>query len=136
MTSSRPVVTTRTDVNVAIVLLLLAESTLFFTFLFIVGPIPMPERLLPLAAVLTLCAALYWEHDWAGWALLPPVAFRAWNIVLLIAAAWGLGRTGTALFLTFIILAELFAAFILIDSYVVRRPRPSAIGQQKSLLTH
>jgi hypothetical protein len=41
--------------------------------------------------------------------------------VLLIAAAWGLGRTGTALFLTFIILAELFAAFILVDSYFVQQ---------------
>ncbi|HKA58457.1 MAG TPA: hypothetical protein VKD28_07565 [Gemmatimonadales bacterium] len=134
--SSSPVVTTRTDVNIAIVLLLLAEATLFFTFLFIVGPIGTFERLLPLAVVLTLSATLYWEHDWARWALLAPVAFRAWNVVLLIAAAWGLGRTGTALFLTFIILAELFAAFILIDSYVVRRPRPSAIGPQKSVLTH
>jgi hypothetical protein len=34
-----------------------------------------------------------------------------------------LGRTGTALFLTFIILAELFAAFILVDGYMVRRQR-------------
>jgi hypothetical protein len=41
--------------------------------------------------------------------------------VPLVAAAWGLGRTGIALYLTFFILAELFAAFILVESYVVRR---------------
>jgi hypothetical protein len=111
----------RTDVTTAIVLLLLAEATLFFTFLFITGPIATLTRLLPLAVVLVLCAALYWGQEWARWALLGPVAFRVWRIVLLIAAAWGLGRTGIALFLTFIILAELFAAFILIDSYIVRR---------------
>ncbi|HJS43763.1 MAG TPA: hypothetical protein VJ755_09845 [Gemmatimonadales bacterium] len=128
MTSTSPVVTTRTDVNVAIALLLLAEASLFFTFLFIVGPIATQERLLPLAVVLTLCAMLDRQHDWARWGLLAPVAFRVWKVVLLVAAAWGLGRTGTALFLTFISLAEMFAAFILIDSYVVRRPRPRAIG--------
>jgi hypothetical protein len=49
-----------------------------------------------------------------------------WKLVLLIAAAWGLGRTGIALFLSFITLAELFAAFILLDSYLVRRQRLSA----------
>ena len=121
MTSMSPVAAKRTDVTAAIVLLLLAEATLFFTFLFITGPIATLARLLPLAVVLVLCAALYWGQDWARWGLLVPVAFRVWRIVLLIAAAWGLGRTGTALFLTFIILAELFAAFILVDSYLVRR---------------
>jgi len=34
------------------------------------------------------------------------------------AAAWGLGRTGIALFLTLIILVELAAAFILLDRYL------------------
>jgi hypothetical protein len=120
MTSMRLVATTRTDITAAIALLLLAEATLFFTFLFIIGPIGTLGRLLPLVAVLVLCAALYWGQDWARWALLAPVAFRVWKVVLLVAAAWGLGRTGIALFLTFIVLAELFAAFILLDSYVVR----------------
>ena len=115
----------RKDLTAAIALLLLAEATLFFTFLFIVGPIPTLTRLAPLAVVLILCAALYWGHDWARWALFAPIAFRVWRVVLLIAAAWGLGRTGTALFLTFIIVAELFAAFILLDSYLVRRQRLS-----------
>ena len=115
--------TNRTDVTTAMVLLLVAEATLFFTFLFIIGPFATPSLLLPLVAVLVLCAALYWGQDWARWALLAPVAFRAWRIVLLVAAAWGLGRTGIALFLTLIMLAELFAAFILIESYVVRRQR-------------
>ena len=128
MTPTSPVVTTRTDVNVAIAILLLAEAALFFTFLFIVGPIATLERLLPLAVVLALCAMLYRQQDWARWGLLAPVAFRVWKVVLLVAAAWGLGRTGTALFLTFISLAELLAAFILIDSYVVRRLRPRTIG--------
>jgi hypothetical protein len=118
-----PVVAKPTDVTTAIVLLLLAEATLFFTFVFIIGPIATPARLLPLAVVLVLSAALYWGRAWARWGLLAPVAFRVWRIVPLIAAAWGLGRTGIALFLTFIILAELFAAFILIDSYLVRRQR-------------
>lgn len=113
--------TNRTDVTAAMVLLLVAEATLFFTFLFIIGPFATPLLLLPLVAVLVFCAALYWGQDWARWALLAPVAFRAWRIVLLVAAAWGLGRTGIALFLTLIMLAELFAAFILIESYVVRR---------------
>ena len=75
----------------------------------------------PLAVVLVLCAALYRGQDWARGALLAPIAFRVWRVVPLIAAAWGLGRTGTALFLTFIILAELFAALILLDSYFARR---------------
>lgn len=105
----------------AIVLLLLAEATLFFTFLFIIGPIGTLARLVPLALVLVLCTALYHRQEWARWGLLAPVAFRVWKVVPLIAAAWGLGRTGVALFLTFIILAELFAAFILVDTYVVRR---------------
>ena len=123
MTSMSPVAVKSTDVNAAIALLLFAEATLFFTFLFIIGPIATLARLLPLAVVLVLCAALYWGQNWARWALLIPVAFRVWKIVLLIAAAWGLGRTGTALFLMFIILAELFAAFILVDPYLARRQR-------------
>jgi hypothetical protein len=112
---------TKTDVKAAIVLLLVAEATLFFTFLFIIGPIATPERLVPLAVVLVLCTALYRGQEWARWGLLAPIAFRVWKVVLLVAAAWGLGRTGIALFLTFIILAELFAAFILLDSYLMRR---------------
>ena len=123
MTSMSPVAVKRSDMTAAIVLLLLAEATLFFTFLFIIGPIATLARLLPLAVVLVLCAALYWGQDWARWGLLAPVAFRVWTIVPVMAAAWGLGRTGTALFLMFIILAELFAAFLLVDSYLVRRPR-------------
>ena len=117
MPSSSDAVATRT----AIVLLLLSEATLFFTFLFIIGPIGTLARLLPLALVLVLCTALYRGQEWARWGLLAPVAFRVWKVVPLIAAAWGLGRTGIALFLTFIILAELFAAFILLDNYLVRR---------------
>ena len=123
MTSMSPVAVKRTDMTAAIVLLLLAEATLFFTFLFIIGPIATLARLLPLVVVLVLCAALYWGQDWARWGLLAPVAFRVWTIVRLIAAAWGLGRTGIALFLMFIILAELSAAFLLVDSYLVRRQR-------------
>ena len=123
MTSMSPVAVKRTDVNAAIALLLLAEATLFFTFLFIIGPIATLARLLPLAVVLVLCSALYWGQNWARWALLIPVAFRVGKIVLLIAAASGLGRTGTALFLMVIMVAELFAAFILVDSYLVRRRR-------------
>lgn len=126
MTSLSLVATKRTDVTAAIALLLLAEATLFFTFLFIIGPIATLPRLLPLAVVLVLCAALYWGQDWARWGLLAPVAVRVWRIVLLIAAAWALGRTGIALFLTFVILAELFAAFILVDSYLVQRQRLGA----------
>ena len=120
-----PVAPTRADQTVAIVLLLVAEATLFFTFLFFIGPIATLARLLPLALVLVLCTALYRGQEWARWGLLVPIAFRVWKVVLLIAAAWGLGRTGIALFLTFIVLAELFAAFILLDSYVVRRQRLS-----------
>jgi hypothetical protein len=121
MTSSSPVATPKTDVTTAIILLLLAEATLFFTFLFIIGPIATVARLLPLVVVLVLCVALYWGQDWARWAILAPVAFRVWTAVLLTGAAWGLGRTRTALFLTLIILAELAAAFILLDGYLSRR---------------
>src|SRR2546423_12656426 len=123
MTSMIPVAVKRTDMTAAIVLLLVAEATLFFTFHFIIGPIGTLARLLPLVVVLVLCATLYWGQDWARWGLLAPVAFRVWTVVRLIAAAWGLGRTGTALFLMFIILAELFAAFLLVDSYLARRQR-------------
>lgn len=121
-----PVALTRADQTVAIVLLLVAEATLFFTFLFFIGPIATLARLLPLAIVLVLCTALYRGQEWARWGLLVPIAFRVWKVVPLIAAAWGLGRTGIALFLTFIVLAELFAAFILLDSYLLRRQRLSA----------
>jgi len=120
-----PVAPPRADVTVAIVLLLLAEATLFFTFLFIIGPIATLARLLPLAVVLVLCTALYRRQEWARWGLLAPAAFRVFKVVPLIAAAWGLGRSGIALFLTFIVLAELFAVFILLDSYLVRRESPS-----------
>src|SRR5439155_779640 len=82
---------------------------------FVVGPIATLARLLPLAAVLVLCAALYWGQNWARWALLAPVGFRVWRLSLLTATAWGLGRPGIALFLTLIILVELAAAFILLD---------------------
>ena len=126
MTSSRPVATTRTDVRIAIALLLLAEATLYFTFLFTVGPITTPERLVPLAVVLVLCAALYWGQHWAQWAVLVPIAFRVRKLVLLTAAAWGVGRAGTALFLTLIVLAELAAAFILLDSYLRRAAKSRA----------
>ncbi len=51
MTTSTRVAMTRTDVSAAIVLLLIAEATFFFTFLFVVGPIATLARLLPLAAV-------------------------------------------------------------------------------------
>jgi len=123
MSSISPIAMKRTDVIAAIALLLLAEAILFFTFVFIIGPIATRTRLLPLVVVLVLCAAWYWGQDWARWGLLVPVAFRVWRIVPLVAAAWGLGRTGTALFLTFIVLAELFASFILVDGYMVRRQR-------------
>ncbi len=121
MISSNPVATTTTNVRAAIALLVLAEATLFFTFLFIIGPIATPALLVPLAAVVVLCAALYWGHDWARWVLLAPIAFRMWRLVLVIAAAWGLGRTGTALFLTLIVVAELAGAFLLFDRYLSRR---------------
>ena len=118
--------TTRTDAS-AIALLLIAEATFFFTFLFVVGPIATPARLLPLAAVLVLCAALYWGQSWARWALLAPIGFRVWRLVPVTAAAWGLGRPGIALFLTLIVLVELAAAFILFDRYLryFRFPSPS-----------
>jgi hypothetical protein len=120
MTTSTPVAGTRTDVSAAIVLLLIAEATLFFAFLFVVGPIATLARLLPLAAVLVLSAALYWGggQNWARWALLVPIGFRVWRLVPLTAAAWGLGRPGFALFLTLIILVELAAAFLLLDRYL------------------
>lgn len=129
MTSSSPVATTRTDVAAAIALVLIAEAALFFTFLFFVGPIATLARLVPLAVVLVLCAALYWGQSWARWALLAPIAFRVWKLVLLTAAAWSLGRTGTALFLTLIVLAELTAAFILFDRYLAQRRSLHAPGQ-------
>jgi hypothetical protein len=116
-------------------LLLLAEATQFFTFLFITGPFATLTRLVPLAVVLVLCTALYRGHDWARWALLAPIAYRVWKVVLLVAAAWGLGRTGIALFLTFIIVAELFAAFILLDSYLVRRQRLTTTVQPAGGMT-
>jgi len=110
--------TTRTDVSAAIVLVLIAEATFFFTFVFVIGPIATLPRLLPLAAVLVLCAALYWGQNWARWAILAPIGFRVTRLVPLTAAAWGLGRPGIALFLTLIILVELAAAFILFDRYL------------------
>jgi len=118
--------TTRTDAS-AIALLLIAEATFFFTFLFVVGPIATMAGLLPLAAVLVLCAALYWGQSWARWALLAPIGFRVWRLVPVTAAAWGLGRPGIALFLTLIVLVELAAAFILFDRYLryFRFPSPS-----------
>jgi hypothetical protein len=127
------IIPTKTDVKAAIVLLLVAEATLFFTFIFVIGPIATLERLLPLAVVLVLCTALYRGQEWARWALLAPVAYRVWKVVLLVAAAWGLGRTGIALFLTFIILAELFAAFILLDSYLVRRQSERLPAEPRAL---
>ena len=119
--------TTRTDVSAAIILLLIAEATFFFTFLFIIGPIATPARLLPLVAVLLLCAALYWGQSWARWALLVPIGFQVSRLVPLTAAAWGLGRPGFALFLTLIILVELAAAFVLFDRYLrnFRFPSPA-----------
>ena len=125
MTSSSPVAATRTDVRTAIALVLLAEATLFFSFLFIVGPITTSERLLPLVMVLVLSAAWYWGQHWARWALLAPIAFRTWKVVPLIAAAWGLGRAGIALFLTLIVLAELAAGFIVVDSSLSRSRFPA-----------
>jgi hypothetical protein len=134
MWSPSPVAPTRSDVTAAIALLLIAEATLFFTFLFVIGPIATLPRLVPLAVVLVLSAAWYWGQEWAWWGLLVPIAVRVWRVVLLIAAAWGLGRTGTALFLSFIILAELFAGFILLDSYLVRRQRVSTSTSRVSSL--
>lgn len=125
MTTTTPVALTRRDLS-AIALLLIAEATLFFSFVFVVGPISTIARLLPLVAVLVLCAALYWKQDWARWALLVPIAFRLRRLVLLTAAAWGLGRSGIALFLTLIILVELAAAFMLFDRYLRQSPFPLA----------
>jgi len=121
MSPVSPVATPRTDVRTAMALLLLAEAMLFFTFLFIVGPLPTPALLLPLTAVIVLCVALSWGQDWVRWLLLAPIAYRVWTLVYVIAAAWGLGRMGTALFLTLIVVAELAAALIFVDSYVARR---------------
>ncbi len=110
--------TTRTDASAPIVLLLIAEATFFFTFLFVIGPIATLARLVPLAAVLVLCAALYWGQSWARWALLAPIGFRVWRLVPLTAAAWGLHRPGIALFLTLIIFVELGAAFLLLNRHL------------------
>ena len=117
MTMTTTVPMTRTNSSAAIGLLLAAEAALFFTFLFVVGPIAMLVRLLPFVAVLVLCAALYWGQNWARWALLLPIAVRVHRLSLLTAAAWGLHRTGAALFMTTIILVELVAAFLLFDQY-------------------
>src|SRR5881394_3770601 len=76
MPAISPIAMKRTDVTAAIALLLIAEATLFFTFLFIIGPIAMLTRLLPLVVVLVLCTAWYWGQDWARGGLLVPVALR------------------------------------------------------------
>jgi len=107
----------RNDDSGAIALLLIAEATLYFTFLFVAGPLPALVRLLPLLVVVVLCAALYWGYSWARWALLLPIGVRLHRLVLLTAAAVGLGRTGIAYFLTAIILTELAAVFLLIDRF-------------------
>ena len=127
--------TTRTDASAAIVLLLIAEATFFFTFHFIIGPIATPARLLPLAAVLVLSAALYWGQSWARWALLAPIGLRVWRLVPLTAAAWGLGRPGFALFLTLIILVELAAAFILFDRCLRSFRFPSPAHKHATIVT-
>ena len=130
----------RNDDSGAIGLLLVAEATLYFTFLFVVGPLPALVRLLPLLAVVVLCAALYWGYNWARWVLLAPIGVRLHRLILLTAAAWGLGRSGIALFLTTIIFAELAAVFLLVDRYAKavtfgtalsgtkRNPSASSIG--------
>lgn len=123
MTTTTTVPMPRTDAAAAIGLLLVAEAALFFTFLFVVGPIAMVVRLLPFVAVLVLCVALYWGQNWARWALLVPIAVRVHRLSLFTAAAWGLHRTGTAVFLTLIILIELAAAFLLFDQYFLS-PKP------------
>jgi|KBSSwiStaDraftv2_1062776.scaffolds.fasta_scaffold1948278_1 hypothetical protein len=110
--------TTRNDASLPIALLLLAEGTLYFTFLFIIGPLPPLVRLLPLLAIVVLCAAVYWGFSWARFVLLLPIGVRLHRLALLTAAAWGLGRTGIALFLTLIILAEAAAVFLLLDQQV------------------
>jgi hypothetical protein len=132
MTTSTPAAMTRPDASAAIVLLLIAEASLFFTFLFVVGPIATLARLLPLAVVLVLCAAMYWGQTWARWALLAPIGFRVWRLVPVSAAAWGLGRTGIALFLTLIVLVELAAAFLLLDRYL-RYSRFSLLSHKSAM---
>jgi hypothetical protein len=127
--------TTRTDVTAAIILLLIAEATFFFTFFFIIGPIATPARLLPLVAVLLLCAALYWGQSWARWALLVPIGFQVTRLVPLTAAAWGLGRPGFALFLSLIILVELAAAFILFDRYLRSFRFPSSTHKNATTMS-
>lgn len=118
--------TARRRVAPAIALLVGAEAALFFTFLVVFGPLTLSARLVPLVVVLVLSAALYGGHDWSRWALLAPIVFRLWRIVPITAAAWGVGRVGTALFLTVVILAELGGGFILIDTYLGRRaPAPT-----------
>ena len=126
MTMTTTVPMTRTDASAAIGLLLVAEAALFFTFLFVVGPIAMQVRLLPFVAVLVLCAALYWGHNWARWALLIPIAVRVHRLSLFTAAAWGLHRTGAAVFMTLIILVELVATFLLFDQYFFSHTSTSA----------
>ncbi|HEY7192206.1 MAG TPA: hypothetical protein VH439_00535 [Gemmatimonadales bacterium] len=126
MTTTTTFPTTRTDVSAAIGLLLIAEAALFFTFLFVIGPIATPIRLMLFVVILVLCAALYRGQNWARWALLVPIAVRAYRLALLTAAAWGLHRGGTAVFLTLIILAELAAAFLLLDQYLVSPKATSA----------
>ena len=127
MTTTTTVPMTRIDASAAIGLLLIAEAALFFTFLFVIGPIAMAVRLLPFLAVLVLCAALYWGQTWARWALLVPIAVRVHRLALFTAAAWGLHRTGTAVFLTLIILVELAAAFLLFDQYFFSR-KPASMS--------
>ena len=110
----------RTDVRAAIALLLLAEATLFFTFLFTIGPIATPPLLVPLILVIVLSTALYFGQEWAKWVLLAPIVFRVRQLVLVLAAAWGVGRAGTALFLTVILLTELAGTFVLFERYLAR----------------
>jgi len=126
MITTTTVPMSRTDPSAAIGLLLIAEAALFFTFLFVVGPIAMLVRLVPFVAVLALCAALYWGQSWARWALLVPIAVRVHRLSLFTAAAWGLHRTGAALFMTLIILVELVAAFLLVDQYFFSQQAISA----------
>lgn len=125
MTTTTTVPIRRTDASAAIGLLLIAEAALFFTFLFVVGPIATLVRLVPFMVILVLCAALYWGQNWARWALLVPIAVRVHRLALLSAAAWGLHRTGAALFMTLIILVELAAVFLLLDQYFfTQKPHP------------
>lgn len=124
--------TTRNDASAPIALLLLAEGTLYFTFLFVMGPIPTLDRLLPLLAVVVLCAAVYWGFNWARWVMLLPIGFRLQRLVALTAAAWGLGRTGFAFFLTAIIVAELAGVFLLLDPYFRRASFPSPFSHKSA----